>query len=91
MMHLQYVDDEGDKVLLATDSDLVAAVNFARISGWKVSLMYYVLLEKICRVCMCFCNKFFCHVPQNGASYFTQETMSVTFVQSTLSQVVRGG
>jgi hypothetical protein len=44
MMHLQYVDDEGDKVLLATDSDLVAAVNFARISGWKVSLMFYKLL-----------------------------------------------
>lgn len=33
----QYIDDEDDKVLLATDSDLVAAVNFARISGWKVS------------------------------------------------------
>lgn len=44
MMHLQYVDDEGDKVLLATDSDLVAAVNFARISGWKVSLVFYKLL-----------------------------------------------
>ncbi|XP_039139284.1 CBS domain-containing protein CBSCBSPB3-like isoform X2 [Dioscorea cayenensis subsp. rotundata] len=31
-----YEDDEGDKVLLATDSDLVAAVNHARIAGWKV-------------------------------------------------------
>ena len=45
MMHLQYVDDEGDKVLLATDSDLVAAVNFARINGWKVSLMFYKVLS----------------------------------------------
>lgn len=38
---MQYVDDEGDKVLLATDTDLVAAVNFARISGWKVSIIIF--------------------------------------------------
>ena len=31
-----YEDDEGDKVLLATDSDLVAAVNYARLAGLKV-------------------------------------------------------
>ncbi|KAG0561255.1 hypothetical protein M758_9G048500 [Ceratodon purpureus] len=37
---LMYVDDEGDKVLLATDSDLVAAVNFARISGWKALTLH---------------------------------------------------
>lgn len=30
-----YEDDEGDKVLLSTDSDLVAAVNHARQAGWK--------------------------------------------------------
>ncbi|GLJ49298.1 hypothetical protein SUGI_1041940 [Cryptomeria japonica] len=30
-----YGDDEGDKVLLATDSDLVAAVNYARSVGLK--------------------------------------------------------
>lgn len=30
-----YEDDEGDKVLLATDSDLVAAVNYARLAGLK--------------------------------------------------------
>lgn len=30
-----YEDDEGDKVLLATDSDLVAAVNYARSVGLK--------------------------------------------------------
>lgn len=35
---IQYEDDEGDRVLLGSDSDLIAAVNFARISGWKVSL-----------------------------------------------------
>ena len=39
---MQYVDDEGDKVLLATDTDLVAAVNFARISGWKVSIITFL-------------------------------------------------
>lgn len=44
MILLQYVDDEGDKVLLGTDSDLVAAVNFARISGWKVSSPRMVVL-----------------------------------------------
>jgi len=37
---IMYVDDEGDKVLLATDSDLVAAVNFARISGWKALTLH---------------------------------------------------
>jgi hypothetical protein len=37
---LMYVDDEGDKVLLGTDSDLVAAVNFARISGWKALTLH---------------------------------------------------
>lgn len=32
----QYEDDEGDKVILSTDSDLVAAVNHARQAGLKV-------------------------------------------------------
>ena len=45
---MQYVDDEGDKVLLATDTDLVAAVNFARISGWKVSITTFLFMIKIC-------------------------------------------
>jgi hypothetical protein len=30
-----YEDDEGDKVLLSTDSDLVVVVNHARQAGWK--------------------------------------------------------
>jgi len=34
-LRILYVDDEGDKVLLATDNDLMAAVNFARMSGSK--------------------------------------------------------
>lgn len=38
---LQYEDDEGDKVLLATDSDLVAAVNYARLAGLKVNWIYF--------------------------------------------------
>ena len=32
----QYDDDEGDRVLLATDSDLIAAIEHARSAGWKV-------------------------------------------------------
>lgn len=32
----QYEDDEGDKVLLSTNSDLVAAVAHARSIGLKV-------------------------------------------------------
>ncbi|WOL15063.1 CBS domain-containing protein CBSCBSPB3 [Canna indica] len=35
-LQLLYEDDEGDKVLLITDGDLVAAVNHARSAGWKV-------------------------------------------------------
>ncbi|KAI4330098.1 hypothetical protein MLD38_028405 [Melastoma candidum] len=34
--HLLYEDDEGDKVLLSTDGDLVGAVSHARSSGRKV-------------------------------------------------------
>ncbi|CAL1400081.1 unnamed protein product [Linum trigynum] len=34
--HLLYEDDEGDKVLLATDSDLIGAVGHARSAGLKV-------------------------------------------------------
>lgn len=35
-IQLLYEDDEGDRVLVATDSDLVGAVNHARLAGWKV-------------------------------------------------------
>ena len=35
---LQYEDDEGDKVLLATDGDLIGAVSHARSVGLKVIL-----------------------------------------------------
>eukprot|EP00249_Psilotum_nudum_P017780 c26485_g1_i1 orf=429-2114(+) len=38
--HILYEDDEGDRVLLATDNDLVAAVNYARLSGWKGLRLY---------------------------------------------------
>ncbi|CAM0884809.1 unnamed protein product [Alopecurus aequalis] len=34
-INLLYDDDEGDRVLLATDSDLVAAIEHARSAGWK--------------------------------------------------------
>lgn len=32
----QYEDDEGDKVLLATDADLIGAIGHARTVGQKV-------------------------------------------------------
>ncbi|KAJ6852875.1 putative CBS domain-containing protein CBSCBSPB3 [Iris pallida] len=35
-IQLLYEDDEGDKVLLTTDSDLIGAVNHAKLAGWKV-------------------------------------------------------
>ncbi|XP_037471467.1 CBS domain-containing protein CBSCBSPB3-like [Triticum dicoccoides] len=35
-VNLMYNDDEGDRVLLATDADLVAAIEHARSAGWKV-------------------------------------------------------
>ena len=34
--HLLYEDDEGDKVLLATDADLIGAISHARSAGLKV-------------------------------------------------------
>lgn len=35
---MQYEDDEGDRVLMDTDNDLIGAVNHARLTGWKVIL-----------------------------------------------------
>uniref|UniRef100_A0A8R7RH03 CBS domain-containing protein CBSCBSPB3 n=2 Tax=Triticum urartu TaxID=4572 RepID=A0A8R7RH03_TRIUA len=35
-VNLMYNDDEVDRVLLATDADLVAAIEHARSAGWKV-------------------------------------------------------
>jgi len=34
LWEMQYLNDEGDQVLLATNENLVAAVNFACISGF---------------------------------------------------------
>lgn len=33
---LQYEDEDHDKVVLASDGDLTAAIDHARSSGWKV-------------------------------------------------------
>ncbi|GKE64263.1 CBS domain-containing protein CBSCBSPB1, partial [Tanacetum coccineum] len=33
--HILYEDEDKDKVILATDSDLAAAVEHARSAGWK--------------------------------------------------------
>ena len=33
---MQYEDDEGDRVILATDNDLINAITYARSSGAKV-------------------------------------------------------
>ncbi|XP_008781501.2 CBS domain-containing protein CBSCBSPB3 [Phoenix dactylifera] len=35
-IQLLYEDDEGDRVLLVTDKDLIGAVNHARSAGWKI-------------------------------------------------------
>uniref|UniRef100_A0A453GEX4 PB1 domain-containing protein n=2 Tax=Aegilops tauschii TaxID=37682 RepID=A0A453GEX4_AEGTS len=35
-VNLLYDDDEGDRVLLATDGDLIAAIEHARSARWKV-------------------------------------------------------
>lgn len=32
---LQYEDEDRDKVVLASDDDLTAAVDHARLAGWK--------------------------------------------------------
>ena len=42
---VQYEDDEDDKVLLTTDSDLVGAVYHARFAGWKVNFLLTALVE----------------------------------------------
>lgn len=33
---MEYEDNEGDKVLLSSDDDLVGAINHAKLTGWKV-------------------------------------------------------
>ncbi|EMS50548.1 Meiotically up-regulated gene 70 protein [Triticum urartu] len=40
-VNLLYDDDEGDRVLLATDGDLVAAIEHARSAGWKECAVKY--------------------------------------------------
>ena len=48
----QYDDDEGDRVLLATDGDLVAAIEHARSAGWKVSFSLLFLGQQLdCFAC----------------------------------------
>lgn len=70
------MDDEGDKVLLATDSDLVAAVNFARISGWKVSLMFYNL-QSTSVGCVCaYVIKVFGMYPEWCWLFYTRNNVS---------------
>lgn len=33
----QYEDEDKDRIILASDNDLVAAVHHARLLGWKVA------------------------------------------------------
>lgn len=35
---MQYEDEDRDKVVLASDDDLTAAVDHARLSGWKACM-----------------------------------------------------
>ncbi|MCO5595162.1 hypothetical protein L7F22_049201 [Adiantum nelumboides] len=45
LSHIMYEDDEGDRVGLATDNDLVAAISHARSSGWKVLKLHLDSLQ----------------------------------------------
>ncbi|KAJ6793771.1 CBS domain-containing protein CBSCBSPB3-like [Iris pallida] len=40
-IQLSYEDDEGDRVLLAIDTDLIGVVNHAKLAGWKVVRLYF--------------------------------------------------
>lgn len=42
---LQYEDEDHDKVVLASDNDLAAAVEHARSAGLKVRLIFLLLLN----------------------------------------------
>lgn len=41
----QYDDDEGDRVLLTSDSDLTAAIQHAKSAGWKVIIFLFGPLD----------------------------------------------
>ncbi|KAK3211380.1 hypothetical protein Dsin_016086 [Dipteronia sinensis] len=45
--HLLYEDDEGDKVLLATDADLIGAITHARSAGLKVLRLHLDFSDSI--------------------------------------------
>ncbi|CAH2059061.1 unnamed protein product [Thlaspi arvense] len=47
-IQIMYEDDEGDKVLISRDSDLVAAVAFARSLGQKVLRLHLDFTETVC-------------------------------------------
>ncbi|ESQ52280.1 hypothetical protein EUTSA_v10016477mg [Eutrema salsugineum] len=47
-LQIMYQDDEGDKVLISRDSDLVAAVAFARSLGQKVLRLHLDFTETMC-------------------------------------------
>ena len=36
---VQYEDEDRDKVVLASDDDLAAAVDHARLAGWKARML----------------------------------------------------
>ena len=44
---LQYEDEDHDKVVLASDADLVAAVDHANLAGWKVRIVLLVLISEV--------------------------------------------
>ncbi|CAN8316678.1 unnamed protein product [Cochlearia groenlandica] len=48
VVEITYEDDEGDKVLISRDSDLVSAVAFARSLGQKVLRLHLDFSEMIC-------------------------------------------
>lgn len=46
---VQYEDEDHDKVVLASDNDLLAAVEHAKLSGWKVKIDLCTFKSRITR------------------------------------------
>lgn len=51
---MQYEDEDRDKVVLASDDDLAAAVDHARLAGWKARMHAFGLSP--CFVSVTVCN-----------------------------------
>ena len=76
MFHFQYLDEDGDHVVLLSNNDLVAAVSHARLRGWKVrhislSLIFYSTLSYLALGSITFVGNiwYLDHVSENGYNF----------------------